>query len=52
MNKGREKEEKKKNQINKKTKGGQNGKVNACGPVTCSRREPPAAMVQEAPCRK
>ena len=31
---------KKKNQINKKKKkGGQNGKVNACAPVSCSLQE-------------
>jgi hypothetical protein len=48
MNKGTEKEKKKKNQINKKKKkkkkGGQYGtQVNACGPVRCSRREPPVS---------
>ena len=44
MNKGRKKEKKKKkNQINKKKKtGGQNGKVSACAPVSCSLQEPPA----------
>jgi hypothetical protein len=46
MNKGRKKE-KKKNQIHNKKKkgggGGQNGKVNACAPVSSSLQEPPAA---------
>jgi hypothetical protein len=49
MNKGRKKEKKKKkNHIKKKKKKkkkkkGQNGKVNACAPVSCLRQEPPAA---------
>ena len=43
-NKGKKKQKKKKNKINKKKKkGGQNGKVNACAPVSCSLQEPPAA---------
>ena len=38
-NKGRKKQKKKKNQVNNKKKhGGQNGKVNAYAPVSCSRR--------------
>jgi hypothetical protein len=38
-NKGRKKKKKKKNQIDKKKKKeGQNGKVNACAPVSFSRR--------------
>ena len=38
-NKGRKKEKKKKDQINKKKKKeGQNGKVNACAPLSFSRR--------------
>ena len=48
--KGRKKHKKKKNQINKKKKkkkkkkkGGQNGKMNTCAPVICSREEPPGA---------
>jgi hypothetical protein len=45
MNKGTKKEKKKKNQINKNKKkgGGQNGKLSACAPVSCSRQEPPVA---------
>ena len=40
-NKGKKKQKKKKNKINKKKKkGGQNGKVNACTPVSCSLQEP------------
>ena len=42
-NKGKTKQKKKKNKINKKKKkkkGGQNGKVNACTPVSCSLQEP------------
>ena len=38
-NKGRKKKKKKKDQVNnKKKQGGQNGKVNACAPVSFSRR--------------
>ena len=43
-NKGKKMQKEKKNEINKKKKkGGQNGKVNACAPVSCSLQEPPPA---------
>jgi len=42
--KKKKKKKKKKDQVNnKKKQGGQNGKVNACAPVICSREEPPGA---------